>query len=207
MKKIAALLTMLFLVTLVFAQKKEAGEPGESPPKRIFVTEVKVTPQGKERSVASVLLNDVVRIDDIIAQKKDGKTVLKFPVYASRGGKEYEQVKFLTKEAEQTVRDAIEKGATTPLERKAISYKITGWFKLRGQSSRKVNAEVTFNEAVAVSCGVMEGRRGPWIAWPAKRDEKQEKWVNQVSIENKEVRETVESALIEKYVRELRDKR
>lgn len=60
--------------------------------------------------------------------------------------------------------------------------------------------EVTFNNAVAVSCGIMEGKRGLWIAWPARPPEKgRHQWIKQIYIYDKGIKEDVEKLLLTKY--------
>jgi len=165
---------------------------------KVVVTEVKQNPN--DPSEFRIILNNWIAIRNIRVTKEDGQTTIKYPVYVSRTGRVYPQVKFLTEQAQKAVETAIRTKKASDQESSGLkTFKITGWFKLRGTSSRKVNAEVSFGKAVAVSCGVMEGSRGPWIAWPAHKDEESGRWVKEVYIVDPEIKRTVEKALINKY--------
>ncbi|MBA7557520.1 putative septation protein SpoVG [subsurface metagenome] len=150
--------------------------------------------------VAKVMLNECIVVREIKVMKVDDKTVLKFPEYISKKGIVYPQIKFLTEKARNAVIEAIE--TEEPAENKVeqVSFKVTDWFRLRRAGKRKVNVEVTFNNAVAVSCGIMEGKRGPWIAWPARPPEKgRHRWIKQIYIYDKGVKKAVEKLLLTKY--------
>jgi len=132
--------------------------------------------------------------------KVDEKTVLKFPEYISKKGIVYPQIKFLTEEVRNSVVKAIETGEPSKNKVEQVSFKVTDWFRLRGAGQRKVNVEVTFNNAVAVSCGIMEGKRGPWIAWPARPPEKgRHQWIKQIYIYDKGIKKDIEKLLLTKY--------
>lgn len=194
---VAGLVVFLLSSVVVGAEKrKEALDT-------ISVTRVKVEPVENEEGVvgvAKVMLNECIVVREIKVMKVDDKTVLKFPEYISKKGIVYPQIKFLTEKARNAVIEAIE--TEEPAENKVerVSFKVTDWFRLRRAGKRKVNVEVTFNNAVAVSCGIMEGKRGPWIAWPARPPEKGEwRWIKQIYIYNKEIKKAVEKLLLTKY--------
>jgi len=194
---VAGLVVFLLSSVVVGAEKrKEALET-------ISVTRVKVEPIEDEEGVvgvAKVMLNECIVVREIKVMKIDNKTVLKFPEYISKKGIVYPQIKFLTKKARDGVVEAIDTGKPSEDKFKQVSFKITNWFRLRGAGKRKVNVEVTFNNAVAVSCGIMEGKKGPWIAWPARPPEKGEwRWIKQIYIYDKEVKKAVEKLLLTKY--------
>jgi DNA-binding cell septation regulator SpoVG len=46
----------------------------------------------------------------------------------------------------------------------------------------------------------MEGRKGPWISWPAHPPaDGGRKWINQVAIKNKAVKDAIEKTLTDRY--------
>ena len=194
---VAGLVVFLFSSIVVGAEKKKVGS------ETISVTRVKVEPvESKEGvvGVAKVMLNECIVVREIKVMKIGDKTVLKFPEYISKKGIVYPQIKFLTEEARNTVIKTIETGEPSENKVELVSFKVTDWFRLRRAGMRKVNVEVTFNNAVAVSCGIMEGKRGPWIAWPARPPEKRRRrWIKQIYIYDKGIKKAVEKLLLTKY--------
>jgi len=194
---VTALVMVLLPSTMVGAERnKEAVEA-------IVVTRVKVEPVDSGEggvAIAKVMFNECIVVREIKVRKVDNRTVLKFPEYISERGVVYPQIKFLTEEARDAVVKAIETGKPSEEKLKQVSFKVSDWFRLRGAGKRKVNAEVTFNNAVAVSCGIMEGRRGAWIVWPSRPPEKgRHDWVKQIYIYDDKVRKAVEKLLLTKY--------
>ncbi len=194
---VAGLIVFLFSSIVVGTEKKERDLDA------ISVTRVEVQPVGNKEGVvgiAKVMLNECIVVREIKVMKVDEKTVLKFPEYISRKGIVYPQIKFLTEEVRNSVVKAIETGEPSKNKVEQVSFKVTDWFRLRGAGQRKANVEVTFNNAVAVSCGIMEGKRGPWIAWPARPPEKgRHQWIKQIYIYDKGIKNDVEKLLLTKY--------
>jgi len=194
---VAGLVVFLLSSVVVGAEKKKGDL------ETISVTRVKVEPVENEEGVvgvAKVMLNECIVVREIKVMKVDDKTVLKFPEYISKKGIVYPQIKFLTEEARNAVVKAIETEEPAENRVKRVSFKVTDWFRLRRAGKRKVNVEVTFNNAVAVSCGIMEGKRGPWIAWPSRPPEKgRHRWIKQIYIYDKGVKKAVEKLLLTKY--------
>ena len=194
---VAGLIVFLFSSIVVGTEKKKGDLDA------ISVTRVEVQPVGNKEGavgIAKVMLNECIVVREIKVMKVDEKTVLKFPEYISKKGIVYPQIKFLTEEVRNFVIKAIETGEPSKNKVEQISFKVTDWFRLRGAGQRKVNVEVTFNNAVAVSCGIMEGKRGPWIAWPARPPEKgRHQWIKQIYIYDKEIKNDVEKLLLTKY--------
>ena len=205
-KKFISRWTGLFIAGLMIVLLSSAvvgAEKGKEALETISVTRVKVEPVENEEGVvgvAKVMLNECIVVREIKVMKVDDKTVLKFPEYISKKGIVYPQIKFLTKEARNAVVEAIETGKPSENKVERVSFKVTDWFRLRRAGKRKVNVEVTFNNAVAVSCGIMEGKRGPWVAWPSRPPEKgRHRWIKQIYIYDKGVKKAVEKLLLTKY--------
>lgn len=194
---VAGLVLFLFFSAVLGAAKKEGDLD------TVTVTRVKVESVENEEGVvgvAKVMLNECIVVREIKVMKVGDRTVLKFPEYISRKGIVYPQIKFFTEEVKNAVVEAIETGKPSKNKVKQVSFKVTDWYRLRGAGKRKVNVEVTFNNAVAVSCGIMEGKRGPWVAWPARPPEKHRRqWIKQIYIYDKEIKKAVEKLLLTKY--------
>jgi len=203
--EIARIRLPIFLVTMAFllCQGLAGQESKKENVENISVTRVKVEQimgEGGVAGIAKVMLNECIVVREIKVMKVDDKTVLRFPEYTSKKGIVYPQIKFLKEQARDTIVKAIETGKPSQEKLEQVSFKVTDWFRLRGTGQRKVNVEVTFNNAVAVSCGIMEGKRGPWIAWPARPPEKgRHQWIKQIYIYDKEIKKDVEKLLLTKY--------
>lgn len=161
----------------------------------ISVTEVEV--KGNE---ARVIINNIIEINGIKIKKGD----VNFPVYISKSGKVFPQVRFLTKDARNIVVDAISNRKASKEIIKKINYKITKMspYSKKG-SSLKAFAAVTFNGVVEVECKVMKARykkKDYWVAWPARPPDKnkgENKWQDQISIINKKIKSIVEKDIID----------
>lgn len=194
---VTGLLIVILSSAVAGAEKKKEGL------ETISVTRVEVEPVEAEQGVvgvAKVMLNECIVVREIKVMKGDNRTVLKFPEYISKRGIVYPQIKFLKEEVGNAIVKAIETGKPSQEKLEQVSFKVTDWFRLRGAGKRKVNVEITFNNAVAVSCGIMEGKRGPWIAWPSRPPEKgRGSWVKQIYIYDERIKKSIEKLLLTKY--------
>lgn len=203
MRKILSVFAvMLMLVSVGFTQEK-----GAIPSKDIVVSEVEVTPvdEGAVKGLARVLINNVLEISEIQVLKVGGRTSLKFPEYVSKTGKIYPQITIHTKQANDAIVKAIETQKPSTEKSKTISFKVTKFSKFTRPSKLKVFAAVMFNDAIEVECKVMEGSKGPWISWPSRRPEGGGKWIKQVNIKNKAVKDAIEKTLLERYSKILKE--
>ena len=168
----------------------------------IYVTSVEKTPVedgGAVKEMAIVVLNDCIKVKEIQVIKVGGRISLKYPTYVSKAGKEYQQFETLTKQAKDEIEKAVETGKPSAKSSKSISYKIAKFSRFNRQSVLKVFCAVDFNNAVRIECKVMEGKKGPWISWPSRKPEGGGKWVKQILITNKKLKDAVEKALMDKY--------
>jgi len=188
----------------IFAQGTGAGVP---PSRDVIVTEVEVTPvdEGAVKGLARVLINNVLEISEIQVLKVGGRTSLKFPEYVSKKGKVYPQITVHTKQANDAILNAVTTGKPSGEKSKAISFKVTKFSKFTRPSKLKVFAAVMFNDAIEVECKIMEGNKGPWVSWPSRRPEGGGKWINQVAIKNKAVKDAIEKTLLERYAKMLQE--
>ncbi len=166
----------------------------------VHSSEISVTEVEVKRNEARVIINNIIEINEIKIKKGD----VNFPVYISKSGKVFPQVRFLTKDARNIVVDAISNRKASKEIIKKINYKITKMspYSKKG-SSLKAFAAVTFNGAVEVECKVMKARykkKDYWVAWPARPPDKnkgENKWQDQISIINKKIKSIVEKDIID----------
>jgi len=164
----------------------------------LVVTSVKV-----KKKVASVVLNNAILINEVRVKKVGSKTILKFPEYISKSGRIYPQIKFLDPSVKTAIRRAILSKKPSSKKINKISYRIGKFSKFRREGSKlKYFCSVIFNDKVEIECKIMEGNRGPWVSWPARPPKGGGKWINQISIANKKVKNIVERELLERYKEE-----
>lgn len=172
---------------------------------QISVTDVNIEPlkgAGAIKSLASVVIDNVLKINEIQVIKIGDKTTLKFPVYVSRSGREYPQVKVHTKEANDKILKAIETKKPSSEKPKSVKFKIGEIFHLRNPKTRLANVDITFNNEITVVVGVMRSKREGqeyWIAYPSRKDETTGKWLKQVIIINREFKYKVEDEIIKAF--------
>ncbi len=196
MKKVLVLFfVFIYLTSFIQAQI-------ESPVKNIVVTEVKVEPvSGKKnvKSEAEVVLNGALKIREIRVLEIAGETKLKFPAYISRQGKVYPQVVVHTKEANETILEAIKNGKISS-EVIPLEFEITKNLPYEGKGKLESFASVTFNQAVTVECKIMSGKKGLWVSWPARPAQVAgEGWTKQVVILDRELKKKIEKELFRVY--------
>ncbi|MCS7227920.1 MAG: septation protein SpoVG family protein [Endomicrobia bacterium] len=201
MKNIKFTFYLLLLMWGVFFTFSFSQSQTQSGAKNIYVTAVEKTSPNEY----SITLNDVIVIKEIKVKKtKIGQREIvnvEFPTYISKRGRAYPQVIIHDKE----VNDKILKVLTTATAENVKEIPLPK-FKLgkyspyrQSSSSLKVFASVIFEDAVEIECKIMQGRYGPWVAWPSRKDETTNKWVKQVVFKSKEYQKKVEQEVLSKY--------
>ncbi|MFQ3675023.1 MAG: septation protein SpoVG family protein [Endomicrobiia bacterium] len=195
MKTILKKVSVLMLLTLLGLKISFAQE------EKLIVTSVsKLTNDTYE-----IVLNDIIVIKDVKLKKtKIGQREivnLQFPEYISKRGKVFPQVVVLSKDLTDRITSAI---ITSKVEQlpSAVepSYKLNKFSPFRREgSSLKIFASVIFAGTLEVECKVMEGKRGPWIAWPSVKDESTGKYRKQVVFKSREYQKKIENDLLSKY--------
>jgi len=163
----------------------------------MVVTEVKLDETGKN-TIAEVVLNDQIKIKEIKVSKEKGILSVKFPEYVSGRGRVYPQVEILNKELSDRITKAIETNRPSDKKLSEVKYEIARFSPLSGNSARKVNVDVKFNNAVVVACGIIEGDNWKKIAWPSRKDEKRNIYINQVLV-RKKLRKQIEKDIWTRY--------
>ncbi len=169
----------------------------------LTVTEVEVTPvsgAGTTKAIASVVLNNAIKISEIKVKDIAGRTKLDFPAYVNKRGKVYPQIKILDPAFEKEVTDAIVRKEPSSKPSSQISYKVSKYSPFtRGGSKLKVFCAMTFNNKIEIECKIMEGKWGGWVSWPARAPEGGGTWINQVELKDKKLKSVVEKSLTDKY--------
>lgn len=193
-KKMFIYLLCILVVIPLFSQQKDV--------EKLYITSVEKT----DTNEYSITLNNLIVIKEIKVKKtKIGQREIvniEFPTYVSKRGRVYPQVTILDKELNDRIIKAITSGTpeSTSKELPEPKFKVNKFSPYRSsRSSLKVFASVIFNDAVEIECKVMEGRYGPWISWPARKDTTSNKWIQQVTFTSKEYKKKVEKEVLAKY--------
>ena len=56
---------------------------------------------------------------------------------------------------------------------------------------------VIFNDNIEISCNILNGKYGLWVAWPSIKEK--DKWIKLFNIKNKELKEEIETKLLKLY--------
>ena len=164
----------------------------------ISITEIKIK-HVEGREIAEITVNNFLKISEIGVSRPGGRTLIKFPEYVSKKMRVYPQARFLTRQANEAVRNAVETGKPSVSKGSAFGYKITRYSPYRKTSKLKAFITLNFCDAVEVECKIIETKGGPMVAWPSRKPSSDGKWIDQVSIIDKRIRENIELDLLEKY--------
>ncbi len=188
-------LGFLFFIDILSSQEEN----------QIVVTDVKKTFNGRTQKF-EIIINDVIKIKEVEVIKIANRTVVKYPVYLSRTGQSYPQVRILTKQVNDVILKAIETEKIT--ETKNIQeprFEITKFSpNKKVSSSRKIFATVRFNNAIEIECSIMEGiskktgKSYKFVSWPSRLEPSSGKWVNQVILK-KSLKQKVDNLLLKRY--------
>lgn len=195
-KKVGYMLVCFFLIfsSLVYTQTTKS--------QTLYITDVQKTKENE----FSITINDLIIIKEIKVKKtKIGQREIvniEFPTYISKRGRAYPQITVLDKNLNDRIIKAITAGkpetvsGTIPQPK----YKLGKYSPYtRSTSSLKVFASIIFEDAIEIECKIMEGKRGPWISWPSRKDESSGKWVKQVVFKSKEYQKQIEQELLNRY--------
>lgn len=188
-------LFLLFIPSLVYNQTVGKSQ-------KLYITDV----QKIKENEYSITINNLIIIKEIKLKKtKIGQREIinvEFPTYISKRGRVYPQVVVLDKNLNDRIIKVITTGrpeiVSEPLSQP--SYKL-GKYSLykKSTSTLKVFVSVIFEDMLEIECKIMEGRRGPWIAWPSRKDETTGKWIKQVVFKSIEYQRQIEQELLNRY--------
>lgn len=181
------------MVLLVLTEIAYAAPETQTPP--LDVTSVVCVKDRVKTSRSRVVIGGFLAIESITVYR-DGS--IKLPHYRAKNGYEYPQIEFLNSLLEQRVVNAIKTGNEPgeEIENPVITY--APFDIIEAESKRVANVRVLFNNEVAVTCGVMKGKRGPWIAWPSIQDNDGKTRLC-VYVLKKTMRKNIETALVDQY--------
>lgn len=194
---------LLFLPCFIFAEIgvekniKSASQTAKES-ETISITKVKIEEitTGDIKAIAEITINDAIKIKDIKIGKSGN---IQYPAYISKSGKEYIQFEPISKQAKNEIENTLKTKKLSNIISKEVSYKIIEFRPIKSKY-RKINVKLMFNNSFTVSCGIMEGQNGPWIAWPSEKNEKSGGYKKQVVFMNTKLRNTIEKNLISKYI-------
>ncbi|MBU0952534.1 MAG: hypothetical protein KKH91_06930 [Elusimicrobia bacterium] len=182
---------IIFLIIFIFSSCLIYGQD-------ILITNIKIS-NTNGTTQAEIDLNDLIKIKGINIKKNEGKTLLEFPSYSTKTGRVYEQVKILSKTLYSQIIEAINKPAEKAAKNsnQEMGFEISKFYKYNNSKSKlKVFAEVAFGQAISIECKIFEGKSGPWVGWPERKEGKN--WVK-IVLFKKEFKEKIENVLLQRY--------
>lgn len=172
----------------------------------LVVTEVSSSPaQGKAgpEGLSQVTLNGALKINEIEVWRKGAVRHLRLPEYrSSRTGRSYANFMLIHPAFRRALEQAVLKGPAGPAGPGGIVSRVTRMSPFDSPVSKRLaNAEVTFNSALTVVCGVMrrDEEGDLWVSWPARRDTAARRWVPQFEFVRDDLRREVEDKILERY--------
>jgi len=164
-------------------------------PLGLIVTSVNID-QGKSGATAEITINNALTIREISVQNVGGRTLVKFPQSVSKHGKIFPQVRLTSRPAREAVYAAIEK-KTSSSQWAPLTFEVAKITRYGKKSALKAFVVVIFGGGVEVECRVISGKSGLFVGWPARKEGN--RWLNQVTIEDQKLKDSVESAVIAAY--------
>jgi len=166
---------------------------------QIYVTKIL-----KKDGFVTVTLNNAIEIQNIHIVKNNGKTILRFPYYKSGKGKITPQVKVPSQNLYKRILKAIITGQTRDEQSEDLEFTI-GNLRFMRHIKRRANVEVTFNNSLSVTLGILqsefEGENAYWIGYPGQPNKITGSYQETVVITNSQLKETVENAVLYKFER------
>lgn len=161
--------------------------------------------QGK--TLAEVVLSDVIELSHIEVVRIGQESALRFPqYYSNKTHKSYQNIRILSSQLYREMLNAIQNSKSDlhpppSTIQNSISFKVVNIQSLRS-AVRVANAEVVFDGELHLTLGVMRSKRnaGLWISYPG--DKKGNRFQKYVEILNPTLKRDVEEQILERYQRD-----
>ena len=88
-------------------------------------------------------------------------------------------------------------------KRNSVEYKINKCNIIKNPKTVLAFMSVIFNDAIEINCNVLNGKYGLWVAWPSIKEK--DKWNKLFEIQDKKLKEDIETELIKYYKRKKND--
>ncbi|MCP4481292.1 MAG: hypothetical protein GY817_00480 [bacterium] len=138
-----------------------------------------------------IILNNFLVIENIKVYKEG---VVQFPYYHSKKGSRFPYIEILDSQVEQNILIAIKTNQAKDFySLTEPSFEIKNIQLWKG-SKRKANVEVMLDSKIVIFCGVMAGKNGDWIAWPASK-KFDNKYHKDIYLLNSSLKEKIETAI------------
>ncbi len=167
----------------------------------LLANEYKITSvisvKDKNYTRVRIILNNYLVIENI-KFFKDGS--IEFPSYEAANKSKYPQVVILDPNLEEQIIKSIKNYKETPykFDLSKVVFRLNDASDIKNSKSRKANLELVLDEKILVVCGMMTGKKGPWISWPGVKGE-DGYFYKHVYILNKNLKTKIEKFLLAKY--------
>jgi DNA-binding cell septation regulator SpoVG len=125
------------------------------------------------------------------------------PFYENNGNKYY-FFYFLDRNLKNDIIDKINnKNNSFSKDNDKIEYKINKCNIVKNPKTILAFMSVIFNDNIEISCNILNGKYGLWVAWPSIKEK--DKWIKLFNIKNKELKEEIETKLLKLYKQKKND--
>ena len=162
-----------------------------------FASELAVTNVYQSSGTYNITFNNSLEVKSLKLKKVGDNYFVVVPEYVSKNKRVYQQARFLTKEVNIAVIDAIRDGKTSDNSALKLEYSVKKISQYQKKSKLKAFVTIVFNEALELEFKLISTKNGLWLA-PAsiKTGDKYKQIVN---ILDKDLGATIEREVIDKY--------
>lgn len=165
----------------------------------IYAADLTLTKFTDTKNKISMEFNDTLQLYDFSFTENN----LMSPFYESNGNKYY-FFYFLNRKFKLDVTQKITNNDNVVNTGKGtIEYKINKCNIVNNPKTILAFMSVIFNDKLEVTCNVLNGKYGLWIAWPSVKE--QDKWRKIFDIKDKKLKEEIETKLLRHYKQKKND--
>lgn len=164
-----------------------------------YASNLNVTKITNKNNKINIEFNDTLQLHDFTLT--DGNLIS--PFYENNGNKYY-FFYFLDRNLKKDIIDKINnKNNSFSKDNDKIEYKINKCNIVKNPKTILAFMSVIFNDNIEISCNILNGKYGLWVAWPSIKEK--DKWIKLFNIKNKELKEEIETKLLKLYKQKKND--
>jgi DNA-binding cell septation regulator SpoVG len=159
----------------------------------IYAANLNITKITNTDNKINIEFNNTLRLSNFTLENNN----LISPFYENKGNKHY-FFYFLNRDFKTSIINVINKKENINNNSKEkIEYKINKCSIVKNPKTILAFMSVIFNDNIEISCNILNGKYGLWVAWPSIKDK--DKWNKLFEIKDKKLKEEIETNLIKYY--------
>lgn len=164
-----------------------------------YASNLNVTKITNKNNKINIEFNNILQLHDFTLTDDN----LMSPFYENNGNKYY-FFYFLDRNLKKDIIDKINnKNNSFSKDNDKIEYKINKCNIVKNPKTILAFMSVIFNDNIEISCNILNGKYGLWVAWPSIKGK--DKWIKLFNIKNKELKEEIETKLLKLYKQKKND--